>query len=127
MATRERFSWSARARSFGNALRGIAQTLAEEHNARIHALATVAVCGLGLLLGLEALAWCALILAMAVVWVAELLNTALEALCDANAPDAHPLVAKAKDAAAAAVLAAAIGAAVVGGIVLGPPLLRAIG
>ena len=42
-------------------------------------------------------------------------------------PDFHPLIARAKDAAAGAVLVAAIGAAVVGLLVLGPPLLARIG
>ena len=121
------FSLAARFRSVGFAVRGIGRTLRDEPNARIHALVTVAVVGLGLALGLRPVAWCALVLAIAVVWVAELLNTGLEALCDATAPDPHPLVAKAKDAAAGAVLMAAFGAVLVGLLVLGPPLLRALG
>lgn len=127
MVTPEKFSLAARLRSFGHAFGGIAQTLKDEHNAGIHAVATVAVCGLGLALELGPFAWCALVLAIVAVWAAELFNTALEALCDAAAPDVHPLVAKAKDAAAGAVLVAAVGAVVVGLLVLGPPLLRAIG
>ena len=62
-------------------------------------------------------------LAIALVLAAECLNTALESLADAVAPDPHPLVARAKDAAAGGVLLAAIGAAVIGLLVLGPPLL----
>lgn len=126
MADSERFSLTERLRSFENAFRGVQQTLAEEHNARIHAAATVAVCSLAFVLDVAALGWCALVLAASAVWVAELVNTALEALCDATAPNPDPLVAKAKDAAAGAVLIAAAGAVVVGLCILGPPLLRAI-
>ena len=57
------------------------------------------------------------------VWVAEALNTALELLCDAVSPDFHPLVGKAKDVAAGAVLISAMGAATLGFIVFGPHAL----
>ena len=120
------FSVAARVRSFGHALRGIAVMLASQHNAWIHGVATVAVCVLGAALGVSPLGWCALILAMVAVWTAEALNTAFELLCDVAAPEFHPLVEKAKDVAAGAVLIAAIGAAGVGLLVLGPPLARAL-
>lgn len=118
----DRFSLAARARSFGHAFRGVAALLASQHNAWIHALATLAVVGTGALAGLSRLEWSVLVLAIAAVWTAEGLNTALEFLCDAVHPERHPLVGRAKDVAAAAVLVAAAGAAVVGVIVLGPPL-----
>ncbi len=121
------FGVAARVRSFGHALRGIAVLLASQHNAWIHAVATLAVCALGAALGVSLLGWCALILAMVAVWAAEALNTAFELLCDVAAPEFHPLVEQAKDVAAGAVLITAIGAAVVGLLVLGPPLLGALG
>ncbi len=100
--------------------------LASQHNAWIHALATVAVCGLGVWLDLSRLEWCWVVVAIVAVWTAEALNTAFELLCDVAAPEFHPLVEKAKDAAAGAVLITAIGAAGVGLLVLGPPLARAL-
>ncbi len=120
------FSVAARVRSFGHALHGVAVMLASQHNAWIHGVATVAVCVLGAGLGVSLLGWCALILAMLAVWSAEALNTAFELLCDVAAPEFHPLVEKAKDVAAGAVLITAIGAAAVGLLVLGPPLARAL-
>ena len=123
MSEREPFSWAARARSFGHAFRGVATLLASQHNARIHAAASVAVVWLGLALGVGRLEWALLIFAIALVWTAEGLNTALEWLCDVAAPEYHPLVKKAKDVAAAAVLLAAIGSALIGLLVLGPHLL----
>ena len=93
-----------------------------QHNARIHLGMTLGVIALGLYFDVSRLEWCALVLAITVVWGAEGLNTALELLADAAVPSRHPLVAKAKDAAAGAVLLAAIGAAVVGLLVLWPHL-----
>lgn len=112
----------ARARSFRFALRGLA-LLAREPNAWIHAAATVAVAVLALALGIGARDGALLALAVAAVWAAEGLNTAVEAACDAAAPRPDPRVARAKDVAAAAVLLAALGAVAVGLLVLGPPLL----
>jgi len=123
VSEREPFSWAARASSFGHALRGAVTLLASQHNAWIHAAATVVVAGLGLALGLTRLEWALLVLAVALVWAAEGLNTALEWLCDVVEPEAHPLVKKAKDVGAAAVLLAALGSALIGLLVFGPRLL----
>ena len=119
----ERFSVSARIRSFRFALRGIAATLTTQHNAWIHAAATTAAVVAGLVLGIDRTEWLAVVLAIMAVWTAEGLNTAFEALCNVASPEFHPLVARAKDVAAGAVLIAAIGAAVVGALVFGPRLL----
>ena len=123
MSEREPFSWAARARSFGYAFRGVVTLLATQHNAWIHAAATVAVVALGAALGVSRLEWALLVFAIALVWTAEGLNTALEWLCDVAAPEYNPLVKKAKDVAAAAVLLAAIGSALIGLLVFGPRLL----
>jgi diacylglycerol kinase (ATP) len=117
------FSWRARGRSFRHALRGLAALLASEHNARIHAALSLAVVGLGLLLGVSALEWAVLALAIGLVWAAECANTALEWLCDLVSPEYHPLVGKAKDVAAGGVLLAAIAAAAAGLLVLLPRFL----
>jgi diacylglycerol kinase (ATP) len=101
--------------------------LVSQHNARIHLLATVLACGLGLLLGISLLEWCAIVVAIVMVWTAEALNTAFELLCDVASPEYHPLVQKGKDVAAGAVLLSAVGAAVIGLLVFGPHLLRIAG
>ena len=114
---------SARLASFRHAGAGVAATIATQPNAKIHLVAAVLVVALGLWLDVSRGDWCWLVLAMALVFSAECMNTALESLADATAPDEHPLVARAKDAAAGAVLCAAVGAAVIGLLVLGRPLL----
>ncbi len=116
------FSLAARARSFGFAFHGIAAAFRTQHNMWIHALVTLAVCGLGWMFRVSSVEWCILLLAIALVFTAELLNSAFEALCDVVSPDYHPMVRRAKDVSAGAVLASAIGAALVGAIIFGPRL-----
>ena len=112
-----------RARSFRPALRGIAGMLRSEHNTWIHAAATVTVVAAGLALGISAGEWLAVVLAVGLVWVAEAVNTAIEALGDAVTQQPHPLIGRAKDVAAGAVLLAAIVAVVVALIVFLPRLV----
>ena len=84
--------------------------------------ATVAVVTAGLVVRLSAGEWCWVVLAIAIVWTAEALNTALEFLADVASPSFHPVVRDAKDVAAGAVLITAIAAAIIGGIVFWPHL-----
>ncbi len=121
------FSFSGRLRSLRCAGRGLGLMLATQHNAWLHAVATVCVCAAGCACRLAPGAWCAVVLACMAVWMAEGLNTALELLADAACPDFHPLVGQAKDVAAGAVLLAALGAVVIGLLVFGPPVLGFLG
>jgi diacylglycerol kinase (ATP) len=114
---------AARARSFGHALRGVAHVLRSQPNAWIHAVATLAVIGAGGWFDLSRGEWLVLVLTIAAVWTAEIFNSALEFLADAVHPEQHPLVGKAKDAAAAAVLVAALASVVVGLLIFGPRVL----
>ena len=115
--------WRRRVASFGHAGRGVWTALRSEIHMRFHALATAVVLGAGLYYRLSRLEWALVALAVAGVWTAELLNTAIEALTDLASPDWHPLAGKAKDIAAGAALLAALGALVVGALVFGPHLL----
>jgi diacylglycerol kinase (ATP) len=111
-----------RVRSIGHAARGIASLLRDEPNARIHALAAVLVVLAGIWLHVAAVEWGLLALAVTVVWAAEAMNTAVEALVDLVSPERHALAGKAKDVAAGAVLLAAFGAVVIGVLVFVPRL-----
>jgi diacylglycerol kinase (ATP) len=121
-----KFSLRARIASFRYAFRGVGELLATQHNAWIHAVATAVVCAFAVGLGISAGEWLAVVLAIAAVWSAEAMNTAFEALCDVVSPDHHPLVQRAKDVAAGAVLVSATGAATVGLIVFAPRLLSLV-
>jgi len=117
------FTFTGRLRSVTHAFRGIGLMLRSQHNAWIHAAATVVVTLMGLFLGLSRAEWCWIVLAIVGVWTAEALNTALEILCDVASPEFHPKVKEAKDVAAGAVLISAAGAVVIGLLIFGPHLL----
>jgi diacylglycerol kinase (ATP) len=117
------FSVAARLRSFVYAGRGIRTMLRSQHNAWVHAAASLAVTAAGFAFEVSRLEWIALVLAIVAVWTAEALNTAFEFLCDVASPDFHPLVEKAKDVAAGAVLICALGAALIGALVFAPYVL----
>ncbi len=106
-----------RLRSFRYALRGVALLLRSQPNAKIHFAVAVAALAVGAALGLSVSEWCAVVLAITGVFVAEAVNTALELLADAALPELHPLVEQSKDVAAGAVLISSVGAVAVGVIV----------
>lgn len=108
--------------SFKHAANGLAALLKTQRNARIHALATIAVIAAGCALGLSRGEWCLIVFACAGVWVAEALNTAVEFMGDAITTEKHPLIGKAKDVAAGAVLLAALAAVAIGAFVFAPHL-----
>lgn len=116
-----------RAKSFGYAFEGWWYVLKTQHNAWIHAIASVLVFIIGFWVSLPPRDWAVIILAMMAVWMGEFMNTAVEAVVDMTMPDKHPLAKAAKDVAAAAVLVGALGAAIVGFLILGPPLWEKIG
>lgn len=118
------FRFSGRIRSFKYAFAGIWTMLKSQHNAWVHACATVALVAAGLVLGISVAEWCWLVLAGMAVWTAEAFNTAVEFLADVASPEFHPLVKHSKDVAAGAVLISAIGAVVIGLLVLGPYALK---
>jgi diacylglycerol kinase (ATP) len=115
---------TGRLRSFGHAFRGLAILLRSQHNARIHAVATILVVAAAALFGFSPAEWALIALAIVCVWAAEALNTSIEFLVDLASPDRHPLAAKAKDVAAGAVLVAAIGSLIVGALVFGPHIFK---
>lgn len=100
------------------ALNGIRIVLKSQHNAWIHVVATVGVCGAGFYLRLTKLEWSIIVLTITLVWMAETFNTALEFLADATCPHYHPLVGKAKDVAAGAVMLTAMGSVIIALIIL---------
>jgi diacylglycerol kinase (ATP) len=112
----------SRIRAFKHAFAGWVYVIRTQQNAWIHLLATLCVIVLAAWLGLPLRDWAVLLLAIAIVWIAEFLNTALEAVVDLASPERHPLAKVGKDVGAAAVLVAAFSAAILGFLILGPPL-----
>ena len=111
-----------RARSFGFAFAGIRDFFTTQHNAIIHAIATIAVVISGFAVKLDGLSWLFIVLAIGLVWAAELFNTAIERLCDVVSPKRNPHIKFIKDVAAAAVLVTAVMAVITACIIFIPKL-----
>lgn len=119
--------FQSRARSFRYAFAGWWFVVRTQRNAWIHAVVSVLVIALSFWVGLPARDWAVIVMAIALVWTAEFINTALEAVVDLASPRQHPLARVGKDVGAAAVLIAAVSSVLIGLLLLGPPLLERIG
>jgi diacylglycerol kinase (ATP) len=123
MSKPQKFSMHSRLKSFQYAFEGFRHFFLTEHNAWLHALATVTIIGVSLTVGISASEWMAIIFAIALVWITEMLNTAVEKSMDHLSPATHPNVKLIKDIAAAAVLTAALAACVIALIIFIPKFL----
>jgi diacylglycerol kinase (ATP) len=120
-----RFSIHSRAKSFLYAFEGIIQFFRKEHNAWLHLVATGAVVIMGILLRVSRTEAIALVIAVALVWICEILNTCVEKTMDMITKEYDPRVKVIKDLSAGAVLVAAAAAAVIGVIVFLPKFIYA--
>ena len=116
----------SRFQSFKHAFAGLWYVLRTQRNAWIHATITILVVLLGFWLGIERSDWAVIMIAICFVWLAEIINTALEAITDLASPEQHPLARVGKDVGAGAVLLASITAILLGLLILLPPLINKI-
>lgn len=116
----------SRLQAFRHAFRGLFYVMKTQRNAWIHTAITVAVCMLGIWLEISYIEWAIIILTIAMVFMAEFINTSIEAVVDLASPNKHPLAKIGKDVGAAAVLVSAFAAILIGLLILGPPLLQKI-
>jgi diacylglycerol kinase (ATP) len=115
------FLWT-RGRSFRYAYAGWWYVTRTQQNAWIHAVVSIAVLLVSLWLKLSTIEWALILIAITMVWTAEFLNTALEAVVDLASPEQHDLAKICKDVGAAAVLIASASSVLIGLLILGPPL-----
>jgi diacylglycerol kinase len=113
----------ARGKAFCYAFSGWWYVIRTQRNAWIHALASTIVLLLAAWLSLPRRDWAVLILTIALVWMAEFFNTAVETLTDLICPQQNHLAKISKDVSAAAVLITAAASVIIGVLILGPPLL----
>ncbi|HNB55263.1 MAG TPA: diacylglycerol kinase family protein [Anaerolineales bacterium] len=112
----------SRLAAFRYAFEGWWHVIRTQRNAWIHAVVSLFVITLSFLLRLSTHDWAVIMIAIALVWIAEFLNTALEAVVDLASPQHHELAKIGKDVGAAAVLIAAVTSIIIGLLILGPPL-----
>lgn len=110
--------------SFNYAIEGIVYTLKTQRNMRIHVAAAILTLVGALVLEVDRASLAAIVFAISLVFIAELVNTAIEAAVDVATERYDPLAKVAKDVSAGAVLIAAMNALVVAYLVLFAPLKR---
>ncbi len=110
--------------AFGFAFQGIRTLFVGEAHAKIHLMAMIAVIVCGFIFKIERWEWCAVILCIGGVFMAEAFNTSIEKLCDRVSPEKHPLIKASKDVAAAAVLLFVFASIAVGLIIFIPKLVN---
>jgi len=103
--------------SFNFAFEGIIHVLRTQRNMRIHFIAAVVVLVTAVWVGVSRLELIALLLAIAFVFITEMINSAIEQAIDVATTSFDPLAKLAKDVAAGAVLIATINAVAIGYLV----------
>ncbi len=104
-------------KSFRYAIRGIGKVIRYENNAKVHLMATIAVIVAGFYLRISFRDWCLLLFSIAIVWISEIINTAIEKLVDLASPSFNEKAGTVKDISAGAVLVASIFAVIIGMLV----------
>ena len=103
--------------SFNYAFEGIIHVLRTQRNMRIHFVAAIAVIVFALIVSVSKLELIVLLISIAFVLIAEMINTAIEHTIDVATTSFDPMAKLAKDIAAGAVLIAAVNAVAVGYLV----------
>lgn len=111
-------------RSFRYAWNGIRRCFTVERNMKIHFAAAIFAISLAWYLEFTRSEMAVVILTVAAVLVAEMMNTALETVINLVSPEYHPLAGLAKDIAAGAVLLAALASIIIGCLLYIPHMVN---
>lgn len=111
-------------KSFVYAFQGIEFCIKHQQNFRFHSIAMLIAIVAGFWLHISQTEWWVVLLCCALVLTSEMINTAIEKLCDVVNPSHHPQIKIVKDVAAGAVLVVAIVAAICGAIIFIPKLCQ---
>lgn len=117
------FSFSKFFKSFSYAFRGIWEVFRREQNFKVHTLAAIVALLLGWFFHISPWEWCFLIVVIALVLAAEMVNTAMERLSDVAEPNQNETIRVVKDVSAGMVLVCAMGALAVGIIIFLPKVI----
>jgi diacylglycerol kinase len=117
----------SRLKSLSYALAGWLYMLRWQKNTRLQAVASILIIAIAFWLQIDRVSWAILILTITIVWMAEFLNAAVEAVINLASPELHPMAKVGKDVASAAVLLGVIASILVGVLLLGPPLVDKLG
>jgi diacylglycerol kinase len=111
-------------KSFVNAFSGLGYFFRHERNGRVQSLIGLCALLLSAWFQISNTQWLVVLICIGSVLSLEMLNSALERLCDLVQPDFHPQIRRIKDLAAGAVLWASLISAVAGAIIFLPELKK---
>lgn len=106
------------------AIRGIAAFFANERNGRIQLGMAAAAVIFGCTLRISSMEWLVVTFFIIMVLTLEMINTAIEKLCNVMHPEYHPEIKIIKDIAAGAVLLGSIGSVIAGVVIFIPKFLN---
>lgn len=109
---------------FKHAVEGVKSALVTEKNVRFHFFMILLVSIAGLILNISKFEWLFIVLAIALVVQAEIMNTSIEKLLDYVKPEIHSSAKVIKDLAAGSVFCASVGALLVGLIIFLPKIIE---
>lgn len=112
--------------SFKYAFRGIRSVVSSERNAKVHILFAVLAIGLAIALKINAIEFLLIVFTILLVFLTEIINTAIEKTLDLISQENHHMVQQIKDMMAGAVLIAAIAAIIVAVVIFTPVLWQSI-
>lgn len=118
----EKFSLKKRSKSALYALNGLKVLFLEEHNSRIHIAIVIVVVTAGFLLKISNTEWLVICILIALVFSLEIINSAIENICDYISPQWNEVIKKVKDLAAAAVFVSSVISVICGAIIFLPKL-----
>jgi diacylglycerol kinase len=113
-------------KGFVYAFNGLVVFFRHERNGRIQLLTAIVVALLSWRFKISAAEWMVVLGCIATVLSFEMINSAIEKLCNLVHPKYHPAVKTIKDISAGAVLFVAISSAVIGSIIFVPKILHVI-
>lgn len=111
-------------KAFGYALTGLVVFFRHERNGQIQVTMAFIVVVLGIVLHVSKLDWMLLAGCIALVLSLEMINSAIEKLCNLVHPTYHPAVKIVKDMTAGAVLWASAFSAIIGAVIFLPKILE---
>ena len=112
--------------SFQNAWKGILHGFKSEVHFRFHVLAAIIAIALAVFFKITRIEWMIVLLCIAAVLSSELLNTAVERICDRITKDRDPLIGNAKDLAAGSVLIISAITLIIGAIIFTPYIVQLV-
>jgi diacylglycerol kinase len=111
-------------KSFDFALEGILEFFLYERNARIQLVVAIVASILGVLFKISQSEWLMIIFSIALILSLEMINSAIEKLCDLVTKDFHPGIKRIKDISAGAVLLASVLSLIAGLIIFIPKIVQ---